>query len=114
MRAAIYCRRSTEEHQVASNDVQKGEALRYIESRGWSLADENVFIDDAKSRAEFKKRPGLVALLNAAKARVFDIVIARDESRIGGDTFRTGIVIQDLLDASVRLFYYHTDEEVTF
>ncbi|HSO00062.1 MAG TPA: recombinase family protein [Candidatus Nanopelagicales bacterium] len=32
--------------------------------------------------------------------------------RIGGDTYRTGIVIQDLLDHGVRLFYYFTNEEV--
>ncbi|AGP37467.1 hypothetical protein BE04_23040 [Sorangium cellulosum] len=37
----------------------------------------------------------------------------RDESRLGGDTNRTSLFIQDLLDAGVRLFYYFTDEEVT-
>ena len=31
-------------------------------------------------------------------ARAFDVVVARDESRIGGDTHRTGIMVQDLLD----------------
>ncbi|UQA57026.1 recombinase family protein [Polyangium aurulentum] len=37
----------------------------------------------------------------------------RDEARLGGDTNRTSLFIQDLLDAGVRLFYYFTDEEVT-
>ncbi|HSN99294.1 MAG TPA: hypothetical protein VLS89_13455, partial [Candidatus Nanopelagicales bacterium] len=64
------------------------------------------------SRAEFKKRPGLLALLNAAEARAFDVVVTRDETRLGGDTYRTGIVIQDLLDHGARLFYYFTGEEV--
>ena len=112
MRAAIYARRSTEEHQVASLDVQLEEARRYLAARGWSLDHAHVYIDDAISRAEFKKRPGLLALLNAAEARAFDVVITRDETRLGGDTYRTGIVIQDLLDHGARLFYYFTDEEV--
>lgn len=112
MRAAIYARRSTEEHQIASLDVQLEEAHRYIAAKGWILRPEHIFIDDAKSRAEFKKRPGLLAMLNAAESRAFDVVVARDETRIGGDTYRTGIVIQDLLDHGVRLFYHFTDEEV--
>ena len=112
MRAAIYARRSTEEHQIASLDVQLEEAQRYIAAKGWILRPEHIFIDDAKSRAEFKKRPGLLSMLNAAESRAFDVVVARDESRIGGDTYRTGIVIQDLLDHGARLFYYFTDEEV--
>lgn len=114
LRCALYIRRSTEEHQMASLEVQRGEASSYIEREGGTLAPEHIFVDDAKSRAEFKKRPGLVALLNAAKEEAFDVVVTRDESRLGGDTFRTGIIIQDLFDHGVRLFYYFTDEEVTF
>jgi site-specific DNA recombinase len=53
-------------------------------------------------------------MLLAAKEKQFDAVVVRDESRLGGDVFRTGLVIQDLLDAGVRLFYYFTNEEVTF
>jgi DNA invertase Pin-like site-specific DNA recombinase len=34
-------------------------------------------------------------------------------TRLGGDTNRTSLFMQDLLDAGVRLFYYFTDEEVT-
>lgn len=113
MKVAIYARRSTEEHQEASLEVQTGEAKRYIEAKGWTLADDAVFIDDAVSRAEFKRRPGLIALLNAAGAKAFDAVVVRDETRIGGDTYRSGIVIQDLLDSGARLFYYYSDEEVT-
>ena len=34
MRCAIYARRSTEEHQEASLEVQVGEAIRFIERKG--------------------------------------------------------------------------------
>src|SRR5690348_3676700 len=115
LRTALYVRRSKdEEYQLASLEVQTEEATRYVTSKGWVLDPAHIFVDDAKSRAEFKKRPALLALLNAAKARAFDVVVLRDESRLGGDVFRTGLVIQDLLDAGVRLFYYFTDEEVRF
>ena len=113
MRAAIYARRSTDEHQAESLDVQVENAKRFIASNGWELTADGIFIDDAVSRAEFKKRPGLVALLNAAKDRRFDVAVARDETRLGGDLFRSGLAIQDLLDAGARLFYYFTEEEVS-
>jgi site-specific DNA recombinase len=112
MRAAIYARRSTDEHQAASLDVQIDEAKRYLARKGWTLDPEHVFVDDAISRAEFKKRPALIAMLVAAEAKAFDVVVTRDETRLGGDTNRTCLLIQDLLDADVRLYYHYTDEEV--
>jgi site-specific DNA recombinase len=112
LRAAIYARRSTEEHQAESLDLQIENAKQFIARNHWELAPDCTFVDDAISRAEFKKRPGLVALLNAANDKRCDVIVTRDESRLGGDQFRTGIVIQDILDADVQLFYYFTEEEV--
>src|SRR5687768_4446198 len=103
MRCALYLRQSTEE-QIASLDVQEDEARRYVASKGWTLADGHTYRDDAVSRAEFKKRPGLIALLNALKSRAFDAVILRDDSRLGGDMHRTGLVVQDIVEAGVRIF----------
>src|SRR5687767_8062897 len=97
LRWAVYRRRSTDEHQAESLEVQVQNARTYIENNGGYLEDRHVFTDDAISRAEFQKRPGLLALLNAAKRREIDAVVCRDETRLGGDTFRTGIVVQDLL-----------------
>jgi site-specific DNA recombinase len=113
MRVAIYARRSTEEHQAASLDVQIEEATRYIERQGWTVAPEHVYREDAVSRAEFKKRPALIAMINAAEAKEFDVIVCRDETRLGGDGPRTTLLIQDVIDAGVRLFYYVSDEEVT-
>lgn len=113
MKAAIYARRSTEEHQAASLDVQIAEATRYIAQRGWFLEKADVYIDDAVSRAEFKKRPGLIALLRAVEEKRVDVVVTRDETRLGGDMTRTGLLISDIIEGGARLFYYFTDEEVT-
>ena len=111
-RAALYLRRSTDEHQMESLETQRENALAYLPRIGAELA--LTFEDDAKSRAEFKKRPGLLSMLTAAKAGKFDFLVVRDETRLGGDTFRTGVILQDLLDAGVRVLYYATGEEVTF
>ena len=112
MRAAIYARRSTEEHQAESLNVQVAEARRFAAERQWTVDDAHVYIDDGVSRAEFKHRPGLIRLLNAAKDGVFDVLIVRDETRLGGDVHRTGLVIQDITEAGVRIFHHFTGEEV--
>lgn len=112
LNTALYLRRSKEEHQAASIDVQQGEGSRYVAEQGGMLAPEHIFIDADHGRAEFK-RPGLIAMLNAAERGAFDAVVVRDESRLGGDTNRTSLFMSDLLDAGCRLFYYFTDEEVT-
>jgi site-specific DNA recombinase len=112
MRCAIHARRSTDEHQAASLEVQLSEAKRFVEARGWTWSEEHIYIEDAVSRAEFKKRPQLLKLLNAAESGAFDIAITRDETRLGGDMVRTCLLIQDLLDAGIQLFYYFTGEQV--
>ena len=114
MRVALYVRRSTDEHQAASLGVQEDEARRFCTARAWDVAE--VFVDDAVSRSEFKHRPGLIRLLAAAtsKAHPFGAVVIRDETRLGGDLYRTGMVLQDLHDAGVRVLYYATGEEVSF
>ena len=112
MRCAIYARRSTEEHQVASLDVQIDEAARYITRKGWTLESDHVYRDDAVSRAEFKKRPGLIAMLNALQSKAFDAIVLRDDTRLGGDMHRTGLVVQDIVEHGVRLFCYFEDAEI--
>jgi len=112
IRAAIYARRSKEEHQAASLDVQESEGRRWCASRGWEVV--RVFVDDSVSRAEFVKRPGLIATLRAAEDKAFDVLVIRDESRLGGDMVRTGLVQQELADAGVKLFHYITGEEARF
>jgi DNA invertase Pin-like site-specific DNA recombinase len=112
MRAAIYARRSTDE-QAASLEVQLGEARRYIEAKGWTLDPVHVFVEKSLSRAEFVKRHAFHALRTAVEARAIDAVVVRDESRLGGDTFRTALAIQEFVEHGARLFFYFTDDEVT-
>ena len=112
MRAAVYARRSTE-HQEASIEVQIDEAKRYIAVQGWTLDETaHVFLDSAISRAEYKKRPSLYAMLNAAERGDFDVIVLRDVDRLGGDTNRNGVILSDLIDRGIRVDEYLTRNTV--
>ncbi len=112
MRIAIYCRRSTDEHQADSLEIQVEGAQRYIRAKGWPVETTKIFTDDAVSRAEFKKRPGLISLLLAAKSREIDTVVLRDETRLGGDMLRVTLTLEDLRQAGCRVFHYYDDREI--
>lgn len=114
MRALLYVRRSTAEHQALSLDVQTDEARRFCAARGWTVVD--VLLEDGVSRAEFVHRPALGKLLAlaASKPRAIDVVVMRDETRLGGDMYRTGMVLQELHDRGVEVWYYATAERVSF
>ena len=66
--AAIYSRKSTEQdvtEEAKSVTRQIEHARAYATRKGWTVADEHIYVDDGISGAEFKKRPGLLRLLNA-------------------------------------------------
>ena len=71
MRCAIYCRKSTDEkdkHRVGQSVVrQLAQARQFIKKQGWTVAEDHI--DDGISGAEFDKRPGFQALLEAVKAK---------------------------------------------
>jgi hypothetical protein len=47
-----------------------------------------------------------------AKDRRFEVLLMCDETRFGGDQFRTGLMMQDLADNGCDLVYYFSDELV--
>src|ERR1041384_3617954 len=101
-RAAFYVRMSTDK-QDTSIATQVEEATRYAQAHGWTVSDTLVFRDEALSRNEYKKRPGLYRMLNAAEAGDFDVLILRDVDRLGGDSNRNGVMISDLIDRGIEI-----------
>lgn len=120
-RVVLYLRRS-DEKQEESVATQRAAATRYCEAKGWNIVSEYVDEDKHSSRAEFKRRKGLIALQSEAiasapgkrraKPREWSVVVARDGSRIGGDALRVGLLLADLRDAGVSTVYYKDDEIV--
>lgn len=118
MNAAIYARKSTEQHGVADDQKsvarQVEQARAYAASRGWTVADEHVYIDDGISGAEFAGRPGFLRLMNALKPEPpFEALIMSEESRLGREQIEVSYALKTLITAGVRVFCYLTDTERT-
>ena len=69
MIAAIYARKSTDQNDVVEEAKSVGRqidhARAYAVKKGWTVADDCIFVDDGISGAEFANRPGFLRLMNA-------------------------------------------------
>ena len=118
MIAAIYARKSTEQNGVAdeakSVTRQIEHAKAYATKKGWTVADEFVFVDDGISGAEFANRPGFVRLMNALKPKpTFQVLIMSEESRLGREMIETSYALKQIVTSGVRVFYFMEDRERT-
>ena len=117
MIAAIYARKSTEQHVA---DDQKSVARQiahtreYATRKGWIVDDAHVYVDDGIAGAEFARRPGFVRLMAALKPRPpFQALIMSEGSRLGREGLETGYWLKQLIAAGVRVFYSFDDKECT-
>lgn len=108
MIAAIYARKSTD--QGAVSDEQRSvtrqveHARAFAASKGWTVDDGHVYVDDGISGAEFAARPGFVRLMNALKPKAaFDVLIMSEESRLGREAIETAYALKQLMQAGVRV-----------
>jgi DNA invertase Pin-like site-specific DNA recombinase len=118
MIAAIYARKSTE--QTGVNDDEKSvtrqieHAKAYAKKKGWTVAEEHVYLDDGISGAEFVKRPGFLRLMNALKPRPpFQVLVMSEESRLGRESIETAYALKQIMDAGTRVFFYLEGRERT-
>src|SRR5262249_44177905 len=117
MNAAIYARKSTEQAGIADEQRsvarQVDHARAYAAARGWTIAEDHVYVDDGISGAEFANRPGLARLLNTLKPRPpFGALVVSDLDRLGREQLETGYVMKQIAGAGVRVFSYLEDREI--
>ena len=119
MRAAIYARKSTEEHQAESTKTQVEYGLRFAADGARNamgkiatVLPEHIIVDDGISRDEFINRPGLARLRELAKRKVIDAVVVTEVSRIGGDMLLTTAALRELVDHGVRVFACNANREI--
>ncbi|MGH7487996.1 MAG: recombinase family protein, partial [bacterium] len=116
MISAIYARKSTSQ-DVADDQKsvarQIDGARRYAASKGWTVAEDHVYVDDGVSGAEFANRPGFLRLMNALKPRAFDVLVMSEESRLGREAIETAYALKRIITADVRVFFYLENRERT-
>jgi DNA invertase Pin-like site-specific DNA recombinase len=118
MIAAIYARKSHDQKGVSDDSKsvtrQLDHARQYAARKGWTVADEHLYVDDGISGAEFSKRPGFLRLMAALKPRApFQVLIMSEESRLGRESIETAFAVKQLITANVRVFFYLEDRERT-
>ena len=111
MIAAIYARKSNEQHGVTDEQKsvarQVDHARQYARDNGWTVDESSIFVDDGISGAEFAGRPGFVALMNALKPKPrFGVLIMSELSRLGREQIETAYAMKQLSVAGVRCFSY--------
>src|SRR5215204_5504866 len=111
MIAAIYARKSTDQSvadEQKSVTRQIEHARQYAVRKGWTVADEYVFVDDGISGAEFENRPGFMRLMAALGPRhaPFQALIMSEQSRLGREAIETAYALKRLISAAVRVFLY--------
>ena len=84
MKAAIYARYSSDNQRPESITDQITACQALADSREYVVDAAHVYKDEAKSGA-LRDRPGLEALLTAARARQFEAVVVDDLSRLSRD-----------------------------
>jgi len=79
MKCAIYVRTSTDrEVQAMSLESQESMFIKYIVDNGWTLYE--VYKD--RESGTHDRRPGLEKLIKDAKAKKFDVIVAKELSRL--------------------------------
>src|SRR5262249_55340803 len=98
-----------EEKSVAR---QVARARAYAERKGWTVADEHVYVDDGISGADFVRREGYLRLMNALKSRPsFRVLVMMEQSRLGRSLDEVPYALRKITEAGVRIYFYLTDTE---
>ncbi len=116
MIAAIYARRSQEQHcsdEAKSVTRQVAGARAFAETHQWVVASEHVYVDDGVSGAEWLDRE-MNRLIEAAqrRPRPFDVLVTLDIDRVGRDGIRTVPKLNEVYETGCRIFFYQDGKEV--
>ena len=100
MKAATYARYSTDMQREASIADQRRNLQRFAEREGWKIVEE---FSDAGISGTKNNRPGYLAMLAAAKAKAFDVLLVDDLSRLSRDDIETKQTIRRLTFSGIRI-----------
>ena len=100
MKAVVYTRFSSDRQREASSEDQARNCRRRAESEGWRIGEHYRDEGISGSTAD---RPGYKAMLRAAQAREFDVLLVDDLSRLSRDQIEFERTIRRLEFAGIRI-----------
>ncbi len=102
MPAAIYARYSSENQRPESIEDQISACRKLAKQRSLTISDDHIYADQAQSGAR-SDRPSLAALMSAAHANEFDVVLVDDLSRLARDNHLMLSIIAELHFDGIRI-----------
>jgi DNA invertase Pin-like site-specific DNA recombinase len=82
-------------------------ARAFAASKGWTVADQHVYVDDGISGAEFERRPGFMRLLAALEpSPSYEVLIVSERKSLGRESYETGYRIKQIARAGVAIVEY--------
>ena len=111
MNAAVYARKSTQQHvadEAKSVTRQVDGARAFIAAKGWTLDETNIYTDDGKSGALFASRAEFQRMMRDAAAGAFDMVVFFDLDLFGRDAEKSMAALRELDDCGVTVWDYST------
>lgn len=100
-RVALYARYSTDKQKPSSIDDQFRDCRAETARQGWTIVAE--YADPELSGASMITRPGLRSLLQGARDRLYDVVLAEDLDRISRDLADPAIFFREMNFAGVQI-----------
>ncbi len=105
LRAVFYARVSTEEEkQLNAIEKQIEENREIIKEKGWILVDE--YIDKGITGTQAKKRNEYIRMLDDIKKDTFDIIVAKDQTRLQRNTMDWYIFLNEIVQNQKSLYLY--------
>ncbi len=108
MRAALYARFSDDKQNARSADDQLAACRVHAAARGWTVVAE--FKDEAISGWLMVNRPGINAMLEAAAAGGFDVLLTEDEDRVARRLQHQALIWDDLEELGIQWATLHTEK----
>ena len=103
-KAAIYLRISSEmQKDNFSIAAQKEECMKYVLEKGFTVAEENIYIDEAYS-AKDDDRPAFQKMLADAHAGQFSLIVAHKLDRLLRNLKLHLGIVEDLKKINVTLY----------
>jgi DNA invertase Pin-like site-specific DNA recombinase len=105
--AAIYARFSSDEQKDSSIDDQIADCREIAKREGYKIVEQLIFIDRAITGTSRFGRDGMAELVDAVRARKFEVLLCESQSRLARDVEDYAFLSKRLNANEITLHTYH-------